>query len=66
MTLAEVKNRLEAIAATAGDAEVAHGIEDRLHQDVLEAIARGNTALPGALAREALRSREIEFPRYAA
>lgn len=65
MTPADVRLRVEAIAAAHGDYEMAHGDEDRLHQDVLRAIAAG---APDAaeLAAEALRTLELDFPRYCA
>lgn len=47
------------------DYEAAHSAEDTLHQDVLKAIADGSPHAP-ALAREALRTQEIKFPRLTA
>ena len=62
MTVEDVIKRVAEIRAKAGDDEVAHGMEDQLHQDVLREIAAGNTQA-AALAREALRTEEIEFCR---
>jgi hypothetical protein len=53
------------IAAVAIDYEVAHSKEDDLHADVLAAIARGATNAQ-ELAQAALKTEEIEFPRYCA
>ena len=44
------------------DYDRAHYVEDELHRTVLQAIADGNPDAQ-ALAREALRSTEYEFPR---
>lgn len=49
-------------SAKAGDFEQAHSLEDDMMIGVLEAIASGN-AQAGYLAAEALKSREIDFPR---
>lgn len=45
------------------DPESAHSSEDDLHQDVLKAIANGATN-PAELAREALKSLKLDFPRW--
>lgn len=62
LTVEDVRNRVEAIRAKAYDDEVAHGMEDQLHQDVLRFLSvRGNE-----LAREALRTLDIDFSRWCA
>jgi hypothetical protein len=65
MTTDEVRARVAEIASTADDYEAAHSGEDRLYRDVLEAISAG---APNAaeLASEALKSRELRFPRVCA
>lgn len=66
MTVADVTTRAKNIELVAGDFEVAHSDEDDLHHDVLKAIADGNCDNPAALAKEALKTLDIEFPRYCA
>ncbi len=64
MTVDDVRKILEEIYDTAKkDPEGAHGTEDRLWAEVLEAIATG-AENPRELAQEALKSRDIEFPRW--
>ena len=66
MTVGRVLNKVEDIRHAAGDAEAAHGMEDQLHQDVLEAIANGRCQEPKKVAAAALLTKEIEFPRWCA
>lgn len=66
MTREQVARRVDAIAAYADDDEAAHGMEDRLHQDVLQAIAAGQCDDPKACAAEALKTLAIEFERWCA
>lgn len=66
MDPATIEIRLGYIRAIAGDPEAAHPEEDRLHRDVLRAIADGNCSEPRRCAEIALRSLQIEFPRWAA
>lgn len=68
MTIDEVKKRVEAIKAVGNDdPEGSHCDEDRLHQGVLRAIANGyDGGVPKLLAREALKTCDIEFPRWCA
>lgn len=65
MTVEDVRAEVAAIRRMAGDAEMAHGAEDELHQNVLRAIAAGadNAA---EIAGEALMTMEIEFERWCA
>jgi hypothetical protein len=51
------------IAALSHDPEAAHSHEDRLFLDVLKAIANGERN-PDELAAEALKSNDIDFPRW--
>lgn len=64
MTPGQVAERVAAIRV--GDSEAAHGMEDRLHQDVLRAIAAGECADPAACATEALQTLNIKFERWCA
>jgi hypothetical protein len=65
MTPTEVRKRVREIRRNAKDDEIAHELEDALRRDVLTAIAKGAKSAP-ALAREALRSTEIDFSRWCA
>lgn len=65
MDLDEIHTRIARIYANRSDDEAAHAAEDDLHTDVLKAIADGapNSA---ELAREALRTKDIDFARWCA
>ena len=65
LTEFDVAKRVEAIIAMRGDYEAAHGAEDELHLDVLKAIASGNVEAVG-MARVAIMTEGIDFPRYCA
>ncbi len=65
MTIDDVKIRLERIRmATLYNSEAAHAMEDRLHLDVLRAIAKNDGGPAAALAQAALRSTRIVFERW--
>jgi hypothetical protein len=66
MTADDVRKRVDAIRELAGDDERAHAEEDRLWADVLTAIAERRCLLPAAVAREALKTKEIDFRRWCA
>lgn len=68
MTVEDVQRRLATIRTYAlkGDHEAAHSCEDSLNEDVLLAIADGRCVDPAGVAREALRSSDIEFNRWCA
>lgn len=64
MRVSDVKFQVEQIKAIAGrDDEAAHSMEDELFIDVLKAIAKGSRQAK-ALAREALKSKALQFPRH--
>lgn len=65
MTVEEVRERVERIAAMAGDPEMAHGEEDSLRHDVLLAIA-GGAENAADLAAEALKTTNLDFARWCA
>jgi len=69
MTPEQVRTRVEALADSVrndpnGGDDDWHCEEDRIHQDVLRAIADGTAEQPSGCAREALKTREIEFSRW--
>jgi hypothetical protein len=65
VTLKEVRRRVAEIEAMKDDDEAAHILEASLHGDVLACIAN-STNLAGVrdLAREALKTKDIEFERW--
>lgn len=65
MTVTTIRQALRHIKAQANDDERAHSLEDDLHVAVLTAIA-GGVGDPRALAREALKTKDIKFSRYCA
>lgn len=65
MTPDDVRARVQHIADISADDESAHGAEDRLHVDVLRAVAAGHPDA-AALAREALKTDDIDFARWCA
>ena len=65
-TVEHVRRRLEDIAASRGDAERAHSMEDDMHQAVLRSIAEGVSEDPAGCAKAALESLNISFPRWCA
>ena len=67
MKLEEVQQAVEKIRSIgSSDPEWSHGLEDDLYRDLLAAIATGKCALPMHCAREALKTKEIDFPRWCA
>ena len=65
MNIREVRQRVAEISAAKDDYEVAHSLEDRLHVDVLLAIALGDEPAH-LLADEALKTVAIVFARHCA
>jgi hypothetical protein len=63
ITVAGVEKRVAKIAKHQNDSEEAHSLEDRLYEDVLEAIAKGHP-LARELAAAALGTKELHFPRW--
>ena len=64
----DVERRVEAMRAEAAqsrpDNEKLHQDEDRLHHDVLSAIATGNASDPAGCAAAALATLEINYERW--
>jgi hypothetical protein len=65
MTVEDIEKRIQEIEAEQDDCEVAHGLEDGLMHDVLQAIADGHPDAQ-ALAAAVLKTSDIAFPRYCA
>ncbi len=70
LTPAKVAERVRLIAAADGDPELAHSREDDLYWDVLSEIARYSHVDSGVgrfcaqLAAEALKTKDVDFPRW--
>lgn len=64
MTPADVQKMVDDLAVCCGDDEAAHETEDRIHQDVLKAIATGKAKNPRECARIALTTRDLDFSRW--
>lgn len=60
MTEDELKQRVDAVIATAGDDEIAHGNEDALHLDVIRAFC------PDWVVAEVQRLSDADFSRWCA
>lgn len=65
MDLKYIKLRLDNIEKSKGDYESAHGLEDNLYQKFVEHVSTTDGDL-GVMAKEILKSKEIDFPRYCA
>ena len=63
MTPEEIANRVNLIKAL-GDPESKHIEEDQLYETVLKAIAAGNVKDPAECAKAALKTKELNFPRW--
>lgn len=63
MKIGDVIRAVKRIEGVKEDSEFAHELEARLWREVLIAISKGADN-PDRLAKEALRSEEIDFPRW--
>lgn len=72
MRVEDVEARIAEIMREAGDPETQHAMEDSLYADVLAEIVRQglegrqDADPPHALSEAALKTRELEFPRWCA
>lgn len=66
MDTSEIKKRVKEIKGVAWDDERAHSWEDKLWEDVLRAIANEDVDNPYTLAKEALKTKKIDFSRWCA
>lgn len=66
LTIEQVQAGVDHIASVTGDPEVAHSHEDDLYELVLQAIADGSVDDPPALAKCALQTKSLKFPRWCA
>ena len=64
MTSDDIQSVLAVIQELANDPEAAHQIEDALYQDFIEHVAERGGEKLARMAREVLRSRKIDFPRW--
>lgn len=65
MNLKEVKKTVNDIKESVVDFEVAHELEDDLYEAVLKEVVSGNPESK-EMAREALKTKQIDFARYCA
>lgn len=61
MTPTDIRRRIDSI--NADDPEGAHGEEDSIWEDVLHAIVAGHPD-PAAIAEAALKTMDLDFPRW--
>lgn len=66
MTPENIEKRVAEIAELIGDPERAHTEEDSLHQAVLLVIASGTCDDPVECARAAVKTLDLDFPRWCA
>lgn len=66
LTPEKVKEMVEDLKQIIGDDESAHAREDEIHQQTLEAISQGECFSPWECAKEALKTKEIDFNRWCA
>lgn len=69
MTIQDVKERVEKIAAMRDDPEAAHSEEDALYAELLASAGLGTPETiehMQELAAEALRTKDMDFPRWCA
>ena len=62
----EVKKWIDSIKDSRRDFEAAHVLEDELYLKILRGIADGTCEDPQQVAKEAIKTQNISFPRYCA
>lgn len=65
MDLDHIKSSVEEINRLRWDFETAHSLEDQLYRRFVEHVAEQGGEL-GAMAKQVLKTKEIDFPRYTA
>ncbi len=66
MDLAYIKGKVNYIDLIKRDYEVAHGEEDKLYEDFIHYISQSDNKEMAEMAKEVLKTCDIEFPRYCA
>lgn len=66
LTIEDVENSLKKLESLKHDDEAAHGYEDYLYSEVLEAISENRCENPSKCAELVLKSKEIDFARWCA
>lgn len=66
MDINTIQQRVRHIEQCKGDYECAHGMEDQLMQDFIKHVAEKGSPKLKAMAREVLKTEDIDFPRYCA
>ena len=62
----EVKKWVDSIKDSRRDFEAAHVLEDELYLKILRGIAAGTCEDPQQVAKEVIKTQDINFPRYCA
>lgn len=65
MNIHQIRQSIESIKEASGDDEKQHSWEDDLWENVLRAIS-GGAKNPDKLAKEALKTKELDFERWCA
>ena len=66
MDINEIKQRVQRIEQAKCDYECAHSMEDQLMQDFIKHVAAKGSPKLKEMAREVLKTEDIDFPRYCA
>ena len=66
MNIEEIRERVQKIRESAGDPEVAHGMEDDLLADMVNYVSANVGGVIGEMAIEVMKSFAIDFPRWVA
>ncbi|WP_131501286.1 hypothetical protein [Lactobacillus crispatus] len=66
MNVSEAKEWVNDIKDSRRDFEMAHCLEDELYLKILREIADGTCEDPQQVAKEAIKTQDINFPRYCA
>jgi hypothetical protein len=64
ITRLDIRKKIGEIAGEMDDPETAHSLEDELYQLVLETIVSKNTDDVLGLCLEALKTKQMDFPRW--
>ena len=66
MDIEEIKKRIQEIASKSGDDETQHGQEDALRAAFIEAVAREGSYPWAEMAKEILKTDDMDFARWCA
>lgn len=66
MNIDYIKHCVETIKSAQGDCEFAHGMEDELRKQFIQHVADGDFGELSVMAKEVLKTLDLDFPRYCA